>query len=356
MRSFFPASVLLMASAASAQSYSYSYSYDCESPTVDSSCPSCLDGKVYANVLGQSGKIRLGVNSDSGDAPTEVTINMDAMREVDSDGNSVGTSGSTKHSINTFASQDFDFSEVEGLCIGPNEDIPAQGVAFMADGMVDGSSSLRVDLFMILGDGEITNGDETMEVTRNMFKWSITVADWKFCGDPENEANNECKSGNKKQTGAALELDVEIKGLDASPTLISDLVNEPQYYTLGDETTLSLSKVVYVDGEAQTMEAGYPKVTAQGSKSIFTFKFPKGELIEYDPGLDFGAAAVDPTDAPTPTPPTPGTDAPTAGEDDATSAPTDEEDEGVDGSASGFGVSAIAVVATTLSAMLVVVL
>ena len=40
---------------------------------------------------------------------------MDALRELDADGNAVGTSGSIKHSINTFVSLDLFFAVSEQI-------------------------------------------------------------------------------------------------------------------------------------------------------------------------------------------------------------------------------------------------
>jgi hypothetical protein len=43
---------------------------------------------------------------------------MDALSEVDADGNAVGASGSVKHSINSFAPQAFEFAPQEEVKIG----------------------------------------------------------------------------------------------------------------------------------------------------------------------------------------------------------------------------------------------
>ena len=63
------------------------------------------DGDVCVKVLGQSGKIDFTFDT------TTVQLTMDSIQEVDSSGNVVGNTGSTKHSFNhwfnSFASQAF---------------------------------------------------------------------------------------------------------------------------------------------------------------------------------------------------------------------------------------------------------
>lgn len=62
---------------------------------------------LNVNILGRSGKMNIA----NGNSVVQVT--MDALRELDADGNEVGKTGNPKHSIETFASQDFTFSAVE---------------------------------------------------------------------------------------------------------------------------------------------------------------------------------------------------------------------------------------------------
>jgi len=53
---------------------------------------------------------------------------------------------------------------------------------------------------------------------------------------------------------------------------------------------------IYVDGAstATMMMDGYPSMTKQDSKNIFTFRFPKfTNSVVYDPTVDLGAEVVD---------------------------------------------------------------
>jgi hypothetical protein len=64
---------------------------------------------VAVKVHGSSGKFSIydaAANGASCD-PSAVTVTMDFLRELDADGEAVGTSGNVKHSINTFAPQKF---------------------------------------------------------------------------------------------------------------------------------------------------------------------------------------------------------------------------------------------------------
>ena len=69
-------------------------------------------------ILGRSGKMTVS-NSNLGSS--SVTVTMDALREVDTSGNAVGTTGNQKHSFNTFASQDFTFSPASTVLIAHPE-------------------------------------------------------------------------------------------------------------------------------------------------------------------------------------------------------------------------------------------
>ena len=73
---------------------------------------------IGLEILGQSGKFTIydktkGMASDT----NKVTVEMDALREVDTEGNAVGASGSVKHSIQTFAAQSFTINEPESAVI-----------------------------------------------------------------------------------------------------------------------------------------------------------------------------------------------------------------------------------------------
>ena len=66
-------------------------------------------------VQGQSGQFTLiGSYADTGNNYTVAKIRLAGVREVDADGETVGDTGSTKHSLNSFASQDFVYTTPDG--------------------------------------------------------------------------------------------------------------------------------------------------------------------------------------------------------------------------------------------------
>ena len=67
------------------------------------------DQGIAVKVLGQSGKVMISKANDS----SRVTMEMDKIAEYSSNGTEVGKSGQVKHSFNTFASQEFTFSELK---------------------------------------------------------------------------------------------------------------------------------------------------------------------------------------------------------------------------------------------------
>ncbi len=62
-------------------------------------------GEVEVNVQGQSGSFKV---SDTDDAFEELTVRLRGVEEIDSEGEAVGAAGAVKHSVNSFASSEFD--------------------------------------------------------------------------------------------------------------------------------------------------------------------------------------------------------------------------------------------------------
>lgn len=70
-------------------------------------------GGVSTTIRGQSGKIEISYDAQ-GDS-SKMTFQVDAIKEVDSQGEEVGKTGAKKHSLNTLASQKFNFSSINGV-------------------------------------------------------------------------------------------------------------------------------------------------------------------------------------------------------------------------------------------------
>jgi len=123
-------------------------------------------------------------------------------------------------------------------------------------------------------------------------KFSVNVNNWNWC------TGSNCVHGGTQQVGAFLEFDVSIKGFkspEAKALANSNLpaTNQTQDYDIGAGAVVGLSSRVEVDGVWLTMPNGYPKIAAQGASSVYTFRFPKGNSILYDPtiGPDITAGA-----------------------------------------------------------------
>ena len=74
------------------------------------------------------------------------------------------------------------------------------------------------------------------------------------------------------------------------PNSGTSTANQTQDYELGSGAVLAMSNRVQVDGVWLTMASGYPKLSVQGSKDIFTVRLPKGAgggtRISYDPTIN----------------------------------------------------------------------
>jgi len=208
---------------------------------------------------------------------------MDALRELDAQGNAVGTSGSTKHSINTFASQSFTFTTNQSVTV---DGVPANKVSF--ETQVSTVGVLTVDTFIFEGCGTVGPPGEQWNVSYGDFKWNINFSSWQWCG---------CGKGQSVETGEFIDLDVTVKGLAD----VKAKAGKPQSLELGGGMTCELSGKVLVDNIWTTMPSGYPSVTNQGSRTTFTFRFPRfSSSALYDP-LITGVSSASTTTAQTAT-------------------------------------------------------
>mmetsp|Transcript_171034 Transcript_171034/g.415702 ORF Transcript_171034/g.415702 Transcript_171034/m.415702 type:complete len:303 (+) Transcript_171034:59-967(+) len=216
------------------------------------------------HVQGQSGKFTLYTASRG--RSNGIQVWMDALRELDASGNAVGTSGNPKHSINTFAAQDFSIRDPEDVTIG--EGVSATKVSFSSP--VSTIGEVQIDTYVMCEDGVVGTGNETWGVRAGDVKWNIELYSWTWCG---------CQQGQNQQVGDMVEVDITVKGLvDAQQGSSGRSVD------LGGGLTLELSDQVTVDGEPASMPDGFPQVSFQGSRTILTFRFPKfRDRLVYDP-------------------------------------------------------------------------
>ena len=99
----------------------------------------------------------------------------------------------------------------------------------------------------------------------------------------------ECKQGQTEQVGAGIEVKMEMKGNGNAME-----INDGRKVELGGGLEVFVSKMLYCDNEWLPMEVGYPLFTVQGSKQLWTLRFPRfNSTCTYDPLLDTGAVLAE---------------------------------------------------------------
>eukprot|EP00931_Biecheleriopsis_adriatica_P012795 TRINITY_DN11403_c0_g1_i2.p1 TRINITY_DN11403_c0_g1~~TRINITY_DN11403_c0_g1_i2.p1 ORF type:complete len:489 (+),score=98.29 TRINITY_DN11403_c0_g1_i2:50-1516(+) len=234
--------------------------------------------RTVVDVQGQSGKFT--VYDERSGRGSGIQVTMDALREVDADGFAVGASGSVKHSIQTFAAQDFTIASAEDVTLGDNN-VSAVKISFSSP--ISSVGKIRVDTYVLGKSGSLGPPGETWAVQAGDLKWNIELSDWSWCG---------CRKGQKVEEGTFIDLDISIKGLgDAKAKGDSN-----KSISLGGGVTLELSNQVYADGNWSSMPQGYPKVSMQGAST--TFRFPRFTVSSlYDPVLTGLSVSADSTTA-----------------------------------------------------------
>ena len=124
-------------------------------------------------------------------------------------------------------------------------------------------------------------------MTAGDFKWNIELSNWSFCG-----VDVECKQGQTQQVGAGVEVTMEMKGSgDAIESSNGRKVD------LGGGVEVFVSKMLYCDDQWIPMESGYPLFRVQGSKQLWTMRFPIfNSTCTYDPLLNTGAVLAEEAD------------------------------------------------------------
>jgi hypothetical protein len=162
--------------------------------------------EFYANVLGKSGKIVIGYRNST------VQITMDSLKERDASGELVKNTGppSEKHSFNSFASQNFEFS-------APYAEVFPGGVQAYA---VDFSSHLfaktliLASIYIVTVPGNITYGGVDYPVQAGTFKFAYNFSYWPFCsadGTAEDFTLCEGSGNSPNEVGATLDFEIIVK-------------------------------------------------------------------------------------------------------------------------------------------------
>jgi len=125
----------------------------------ENACPG-NGGGLWAKVLGQSGKIMLAPSPNVASDPDSIRFEISALRELDSSGNVLGQGGSSKHSFNSFSTQDFTFGEVSDSAYGG---VRCVKVPFSS--MLDTGSKIEIEVFLFKESGTIRAGQESFSVS-----------------------------------------------------------------------------------------------------------------------------------------------------------------------------------------------
>lgn len=224
--------------------------------------------RTVVDIQGQSGKFT--VYDEKKGKASGIQVTMDALREVDAAGNEVGASGSVKHSINTFAAQEFTIAPAEDVILG-DDNVSAVKVSFSSP--ISSVGVIRVDTYVLGKSGSLGPPGETWAVQKGDLKWNIELFNWTWCG---------CSKGLKTEEGAFIDVEISVKGLGDAEAK----GNSNKSLSLGGGVTLELSNQVHSDGNWSSMPEGYPKVSIKGSSTTFIFRFPRFTTSSlYDPVL-----------------------------------------------------------------------
>jgi len=235
-------------------------------------------GGVHMQILGRSGKFSLSQAALGEEDPDKVTVQLDYLSEMSANGTTwVGKTGNAKHSIQTFANQDFIIDDPVNGTIG---DVGALKVSFHSS--VSSIGRIRFDTFVIdHGNiGTVGTDSERWPVRPGDVKFNIVLSEWMFC-DP-------CGNG---ETSMYVDVALEIKGGGSAPRR---RFNRTSTFDLGGSIPLELSNRVKVDRKWEAMPEGYPRVEEREGKTLFVFRFPKfiDEAV-YDPIIGMSRAIGD---------------------------------------------------------------
>jgi hypothetical protein len=291
--------LVCMATAQSMDGSSSGVASGSDTPVVKCGAGVCVD------VVGRSGKIRVGNTFPVTDDPNMVTINMDYIKEVDGAGSKV-----KGHQFQNFASiKSSKYSDVEKTTYpGSNATVSTFNFTSRIEKNPDGYIGQLAVVFYIFADGaEIDNGEnETLCIQPGSLKLNIFLSDWNYYdtsvkfidfgievkgkgGPEETDAPDNCTLREKPPAIDDVpkedELDMRrLKKGDAGAD--AEKAKRGKKFSLGGGAQVLLSNSVQIDGEWRDMQEGYPKLETQGSKQLFGFRFDRfQDKAFYDPAV-----------------------------------------------------------------------
>jgi len=221
-------------------------------------------GEAEVGILGKSGKFTASLKSD---ASNKVTVEMDALRQIDANGNAVGN---TSLSLTTFAAQEFTIANPVDVKMGVDSSVSAKKISFTS--WVGSAGEFLVETYAVTSAGDVGPDGEPWKVVPGDVKFNIGLTKWTFAEGAE-----------------FVELDIKMKGKNAAAIAVPGKANT---LDLGGGVKLQLTSKITVDGKQVEMPAGYPKLRTVGGGQVFTFRFPKFlDYLLYDPLLGMGQSA-----------------------------------------------------------------
>jgi hypothetical protein len=198
-----------------------------------------------------------------------ITINFASIIEKDSQGNEVGKNSTVKHSFNNF---NFTLSPEN---ITNVQNVAAKNYILTATNPIDKKTIFQVDLYFFTDSGKIKLGDTSIvDVTPAALKISLLVNNWPFCSQNCTDPTC-CVNGLTNEVGSYLDFQMQLKGLNDSKR-----IND--YYDVGNGE-FDPDSIVYKDSDNSKYTIGYPTLGNQGTKDVFTFRFPTfNRSIMYD--------------------------------------------------------------------------
>lgn len=214
---------------------------------------------IRVDVQGTSGKFVV-YNAALGKSKG-VQVNIEALREVDANGKTVGASVTPRHSIKTFASQTYTIGPLEPTSIvSNNRVVNASKISFSST--INTVGQVTIDTYVIKNPGLVGTANHSWFLQPGDLKWNIMLSSWQWCG---------CKKDNKTEIGAYIDVDINIKGFQQARRYrgSNKIVN------LGNITQIQVSDSIIVDNSYQAAPSGYPLVLAEGKVFSVTFRFPR---------------------------------------------------------------------------------
>jgi hypothetical protein len=214
---------------------------------------------VFLKIQGQSGGMIIGRAQNPDQDNNAVKIKFDAIQEMNSEGDVIGTSGNAKHSFNNFAQLDFTFSSLVDTVY---ENLTAKTISFKAP-ISSVNANLTVQSFIITQAGNITIDGESTMVEKGTVKFNIHIDGWGFC-----DASGNCRKGNKDEIGEYVDMTISIKGKGTpSRKTGNNKHTDGEEFDLGGDASVALSKKVGVS----VVGCNIVRLASELGKDLFHF-------------------------------------------------------------------------------------